>query len=414
MTQAVFVLGAGIVGISCALELQRRGFRVTLLDRRGPAEETSSGNAGILSYSNVTPIADPALLSRAHRLILNLDDDFLMHYPHLMSLVPWLLRFVLRCRRDTYLHDGDAMSALTHASVQMHKRWIAEAGAQDLLNQGGGLKLYRNRATFLRDQLERELMDRCGIKHTLLDAERVYDLEPGLKPIFVQGVLIDESISIRNPEKLCKAYAQLFVDAGGQFRRAAVKSLRQSGDDWELTTDLGSETVPLLVVCMGAWTPEIIGQLGYPNPLAIERGYHTIFAPSAAGSLSRPIFDVDASYVMSPMEMGLRVTTGSNLTRGETEPTPRQVAAVTPRVREAFPVGEILLQNPWMGRRPTVPDTLPIIGPAPRHANLWLAFAHSHMGLTMGPISGQLIANFVSGDEQPFAISPYAPSRHLK
>jgi len=414
MTQVVFVLGAGIVGISCALELQRRGYQVTLLDRRGPAEETSSGNAGILSYSNVTPIADPALLSRAHRLILNLDDDFLMHYPHLMSLVPWLLRFVLRCRRATYLHDGDAMSALTHASVEMHKRWIAEAGAQDLLNQGGGLKLYRNPATFLRDQLERELMDRCGIKHTLLDAEQVYDLEPGLKPVFVQGVLIDESISIRNPEKLCKTYVQLFVDAGGQFRRAAVKSLRQSGDGWELTTDLGSETVPRLVVCMGAWTPEIIGQLGYPNPLAIERGYHTIFAPAAAGSLSRPIFDVDAGYVMSPMEMGLRVTTGSNLTRGETEPTPRQVAAVTPRVREAFPVGELLLQNPWMGRRPTVPDTLPIIGPAPHHANLWLAFAHSHMGLTMGPISGQLIANFVSGDEQPFAVSPYTPSRHLK
>ena len=117
MTQPVVVLGAGIVGICCALELQRCGYQVTLIDRRGPGEETSSGNAGILSYSNITPLADPSLLPRLHRLILNLDDDLLVHYPHLMSLIPWLLRFVLRCRRETYLHDGDEMAVLTQASV---------------------------------------------------------------------------------------------------------------------------------------------------------------------------------------------------------------------------------------------------------------------------------------------------------
>ena len=335
MNQPVVVLGAGIVGICCALELQRRGYQVTLIDRRGPGEETSSGNAGILSYSNITPLADPSLLPRLHRLILNLDDDLLVHYPHLMSLLPWLLRFVLRCRRETYLHDGDAMAALTRASVELHKQWIAEARAQELLNRVGGLKLYRHRQTFLRDQLERELLDRCAVKHTLLDPGQLTELEPDLKPIFVQGILIDESVSVRNPEKLCKAYAQMFAAAGGQIRRASVQSLRQSAKAWELTTDQGTETVTRLVVCMGAWTPEIIGQLGYSNPLAIERGYHTIFTPGDSASLSRPILDVDASYVMAPMDMGLRVTTGSNLTRCEARPNPRQVARVIPRVREA-------------------------------------------------------------------------------
>ena len=413
MTQPVVVLGAGIVGICCALELQRRGYQVTLIDRRGPGEETSSGNAGILSYSNITPLADPSLLPRLHRLILSLDDDLLVHYPHLISLFPWLLRFVLRCRRETYLHDGDAMAALTQASVELHKQWIVEAGAQELLNHVGGLKLYRHRQTFLRDQLERDLLDRCAVKHTLLDPGQVAELEPDLKPIFAQGVLIDESVSIRNPEKLCKAYAQMFAAAGGQIRRASVQSLRQSGEAWELTTDQGTETVPRLVVCMGAWTPEIIGQLGYSNPLAIERGYHTIFSSGDSASLSRPIFDVDASYVMSPMDMGLRVTTGSNLTRREARPNPRQVARVIPRVREAFPVGEVVTRDPWMGRRPTVPDTLPLIGPAPRHQNLWLAFAHSHMGLTLGPITGQLIANFLSGTGQPFSLTACDPARYL-
>ena len=413
MNRSVSVLGAGIVGISCALELQRRGFQVTLIDRRGPGEETSSGNAGILSYSNITPLADPALLPRLHRLLLNLDTDFLMHYPHLLSLLPWLTRFLQRCRRRTYLVDGDAMSLLTRASIDLHRQWIEAAGLQPLLNSGGGLKLYRDRATFARDRLERELLQQCGVSHTLLDPDEVGQLEPDLRRIFVKGVLIDESVSIRDPEKLCKAYAQMFVDAGGQVQRAVIRALRPAADGWELTTDRGSDNVARLVVCMGAWTPEIIGQLGYANPLAIERGYHTIVSPAPGSGLSRPIFDVDAGYVMSPMEMGLRVTTGSNLTRREARPDPRQVARVMPRVREAIAIDQELLREPWMGRRPTVPDTLPIIGPAPRHQNLWLAFAHSHMGLTMGPISGVLIANFVEGKPQPFSPDACNPGRYL-
>lgn len=413
MNQSVTVLGAGMVGISCALELQRRGCQVTLVDRRGPGEETSSGNAGLLSCSNVTPLADPSLLPRLHRLLMNRDDDFLLHYPHLPSLTPWLLKFVMRCRRKTYLRDGDPMAALTLGSIEIHKEWIAQANAQELSNAKGGLKLYRDRQTYLRDQLERELMDRCGIRHTLLDADQITELEPDLNPIFAQGVLIDETISIRNPEKLCKAYAQMFVDAGGQIRQAALQSLREVAGGWELTSDHGVEEAPRVVVCMGAWTPMLIDSLGYSNPLAIERGYHTIFAADGEASLSRPIFDVDASYVMSPMQMGLRVTSGSNLVRGETEPDPRQLARVIPKVREAFPVGHDLLRDPWMGRRPSLPDTLPIIGAAPRHQNLWLAFGHSHMGFTMGPITGKLIANMISDSEQPFAVTACDPGRYL-
>jgi len=413
MKQPVFVLGAGMVGISCALELQQRGYPVTLIDRRDPGEETSSGNAGIFSCSNITPIADPELLGRLHRLLLNRDADFLLHYPHLLSLLPWMLRFLRRCNRRTYLADGDAMNTITQASIEVHKQWIAESNAQHLLNSAGGLKLYRTRKTFHRDQLERELLDRCGINYNLLEGDEIQHCEPDLKPVFVQGVLIESSLSIRNPQQLCKLYAQRFTEAGGKFKLAEVKSLRQSNSGWELLTGQDTETVPRLVICMGAWTPGIIGQLGYSNPMAIERGYHTLLAAANESKLSRPIFDVDASYVMSPMEMGLRVVTGSNLVYRDTAPDPRQVARVLPRVREAFPVDKTLLNEPWMGRRPTVPDTLPIIGPAPRHENLWLAFAHSHMGFTLGPITGKLIANFISGSEQPFSTAACEPARYL-
>ena len=413
MTSKVSVLGAGIVGISCALELQRRGFEVELVDRRGPGEETSSGNAGILSYSNITPLADPALLSRLHRLILNLDADFLMHYPHFVSLIPWFARFLRRCRRGRFLRDGDAMNRLTTASVDLHREWIDEAGAQDLLNSGGALKLYRRRETFLRDDLERELLQRCGVNHQLIDIAQAYEMEPDLKPVFKHAVWIEESISLRNPQALCQHYARLFTEAGGEVRRAAVQALERRRNGWSVTTDTGSFDAERIVVCMGAWTPQLLAPLGYANPMAIERGYHTVFSPEGSARLTRPIFDVDSSYVMAPMQAGLRVTTGTNLTRREVEPDPRQVGRVIPRVREAFPVATELLREPWMGRRPTVPDTLPIIGPAPRDKNLWLAFAHSHMGLTMGPITGRLIANFIEGRPQPFETESCSPARYL-
>ena len=407
------MLGAGMVGISCALELQQRGYPVTLIDRRAPGEETSSGNAGIFSYSNITPIASPELLPRLHRLLLNRDTDFLLHYPHFLPLLPWMLRFLRRCNRKTYLADGDAMNTLTRASIEIHKQWIAEIGAQHLYNPAGGLKLYRSQKTFQRDQLERELLDQCGVGYSMLDADQIQQCEPDLMPVFVRGVMIEQSLSIRDPHQLCKLYAQKFIEAGGKFRQAEIKFLQQSNRGWELSTDQGVETVPEVVICMGAWAPDIIGPLGYANPLAIERGYHTILSAAGESQLTRPIFDVDASYVMAPMEMGLRVSTGTNLVYRETAPDPRQVERVMPRVREAFPVDQVLLEQPWMGRRPTVPDTLPIIGRAPRHEKLWLAFAHSHMGFTLGPISGHLIANFISGVEQPFSTTACDPSRYL-
>jgi len=413
MKASIKVLGAGIVGISCALELQRRGYGVTLLDRSGPGEGASSGNAGLLSYSNVTPLASPALLSRLPQLLLNLDNDFRLHYPHLPRLLPWMLRFLLRCRRSVYLRDGAAMNTLTRASIALHRQWIDEFEAGSLAAYGGGLKLYRQQRSFQRDALERELLQRCGVRYRLLDAGQIYELEPDLNRVFGHGVLIEDTILIRNPEKLCRIYAQAFVAAGGRIERVEVRGLQPRGDGWQLVTERGSEQVEKLVICLGAWTPGLLRPLGYSNPLAIERGYHMLLEPADGKRLGRSIFDVDASYVMSPMEMGYRVSSGSNLVHTETRPDPRQLWKALPRAREAMPLGRELLSTPWMGHRPTLPDTLPIIGPAPRHANLWLAFGHSHMGFTLGPVSGTMIANFVDGREQPFSAAPCDPRRYL-
>jgi len=407
------VLGAGMVGICCAIELQRRGFQVQLIDRRGPGEETSSGNAGILSLSSIAPLASPALLSRLPRLAANFDTDFLLHYPHLPRLLPWLVRFLVRCNRKSYLHDGRLIDALTVPSVAAHLALISASQAEHLVNASGALKLYRNLQTYRRDKLERDLFDICGLSYSVLEGQEISSLEPDIANIFKKAVLIEDSISIRNPESLCKSYAKHFQQLGGELKRAEVNLVSHEKDQWRLHTTDGLEPAERLVICMGAWTAELIKQLGYSNPIAIERGYHTVFSAQQGKILSRPIFDVDSSYVMIPMEMGLRVTSGSNLIHRETVATPRQIEKIIPRVRETFPVERILLEKPWMGRRSSTPDSLPMIGPAPRHKNLWLAFAHAHMGFTMGPITGQIIANYVTGDAQTLPVEAYLPNRYI-
>ena len=409
----VVVLGAGIVGICCAIELQRAGFKVELIDRREPGSETSSGNAGILSLSSIMPLASPALLPRLPGLIANRHADFKMHYAHLPQLMPWLIKFLLRCNRRDYLRDGLSINALTEASVIGHRELIRQSNCEHLMNESGGLRLYRQQKTFAADALERELFDLCGVDYALLDRAEIRDLEPDLVDRFIKAVWIKQSISLKDPKALCQSYAGYFQSLGGVINQLEVENLGQNNNGWQLQTSQGLLKTPKLVVCLGAWTPPIIKPLGYRNVMAIERGYHTVYAPQSGKTLSRPIFDVDSSYVMNPMSAGLRITSGSNLTFRETTPTPQQIDMIVPRAREAFPLGECLLDTPWMGRRPSTPDSMPIIGPAPRHRNLWLAYAHAHMGLTMGPITGQIIASQITGTEAPLDTSAYLPDRYL-
>ena len=409
----VTILGAGIVGICCAIELQQRGFQVQLIDRRGPGEETSSGNAGILSLSSIAPLASPELITRLPRLAANLDADFKMHYRHLPMLLPWIVRFLARCNRKQYIKDGLLIDALTVPSIAAHLDFIRESKAEHLVNHSGSLRLYRNQRTYLKDELERDLFKLCEINFSVLHKHELHDLEPDLTNLFVKAVLISDTISITNPESLCKCYAAYFQLLGGDLKQAEVQQLSQQSNYWRVVTDDGVEQVERLVVTMGAWTPKLIKQIGYCNPIAIERGYHTIFSTQPGKTLSRPIFDVDSSYVMSPMDMGLRVSSGSNLIYRDTHETPGQIEKIIPRVREAFPVADILLDKPWMGRRPSTPDSLPIIGPAPRHRNLWLAFAHAHMGFTLGPITAKIIANYITEGSQPVPVEPYLPSRYI-
>jgi len=231
-------------------------------------------------------------------------------------------------------------------------------------------------------------------------------------PVYTVGLLHTQTASVDAPGAVVKAYAQMFAGAGGHIRRAEIRSIAQEGEDWRAILSDGEMRARHVVVALGPWSADLLRPLGYRVPLASERGYHQEFKPNPARQLLRPIHDSEAGFLMTSMEQGIRVTTGVELTSRDAPSSFAQLDAVVPAARSVVEFGEAV-GEPWRGARPTLPDSLPMIGPAPRHPGLWLAFGNQHIGFTTGPATGAAIAAMIGGAQPPFDAAPFSPSRYL-
>jgi D-amino-acid dehydrogenase len=204
----------------------------------------------------------------------------------------------------------------------------------------------------------------------------------------------------------------MFAGAGGAVRQADVKAIVPDSDRWRVVLADGEISARHAVVALGPWSADILRPLGYRVPLAFERGYHREFKPNPARSLQRPIYDIDGGFIMTPMEQGIRVTSGVELTGRDAPSSFAQLDQVVPLARGVVEFGDAVGET-WRGSRPTLPDSLPMIGPAPRHTGLWLAFGNQHIGFTTGPATGAAIAAMIGGAPPPFDVTPFAPDRYI-
>jgi D-amino-acid dehydrogenase len=259
---------------------------------------------------------------------------------------------------------------------------------------------------------ERELLAEYGIAAELLDRQAISALEPNIVPAYTVGLLHTQTASVDSPGGVTQAYARMFAGSGGQIVQSEIKAISPEGDGWRVLLASGAILARHVVVALGPWSAELIRPLGYRVPLAFERGYHQEFKPNPARSLNRPIHDADGSFVMTPMERGIRVTSGVELTARDAPSSLAQLEAVVPLARSVVGFGEAA--GPvWRGARPTLPDSLPMIGAAPRHSGLWLAFGHQHIGFTTGPATGAAIAAMITGQPPAFDVVAFSPGRFL-
>ncbi|MGL4636781.1 MAG: NAD(P)/FAD-dependent oxidoreductase [Beijerinckiaceae bacterium] len=407
MRSDVIVLGAGIVGVAAALHLQKRGRSVTLVDLRGPGEETSYGNAGLIQREAFLPYAFPSGLGKLIRYALNGETEAHYQLSSLVSIAPALFKYWLNSSPERIERTVRTNRPLFENCLSEHQSLAAEAGITDLMRPGGWIQVHRKDETLngtLKDV--QRLRDEFGVNADLLDPASLAALEPHLSVEHAAGAIHwKDPLSLRDPLALTQGYADLFQRRGGTFLKADARTLSQSGEDWQVQRDLQGEGGPVTareaVVALGPWANLVYEPLGYKIPMFVKRGYHMHYKAKGNATLSRPVIDTDTGFALASMTKGVRMTTGAEFAHRDAPATPVQVDRCEPKAKELFPLESRAEATPWLGRRPAMPDMSPVIGPAPRHKGLWFVFGHAHHGLTNAAVSGRLLAEMMTG-ETPF------------
>jgi D-amino-acid dehydrogenase len=408
----VIVLGAGMVGVSVALHLQKRGRSVALLDRRGAAEETSYGNAGIIQREGIVPYMFPRDLASIAQHAFNRSPSARYERSALSVVGPWLFRYWRASTPEGKARSARAMMPLVLRCIDEHEPLMAQAGISGMIRRTGYVKVFRSEpalaAALAASEQERS---EYGVNFAALDAARLVELEPHLRDRFAGALHMTDPVSVADPGAVGKAYADLFMRNGGRFLAGEARSLEPWSGGWRVAAREGWCEAGEVVVALGPWSDDVFRPLGYRIPLGWKRGYHQHYRAEGNATLARPVIDADNGFAMAPMAKGIRVTTGAEFARRDAPKTPVQLARVETIARDMFPLAEAVDPEPWLGRRPCLPDMLPVIGPAPRHKSLWFCFGHHHLGFTLGPATGRLLAEMMTG-EAPFTDpGPYRADR---
>ncbi|MDL2402824.1 NAD(P)/FAD-dependent oxidoreductase [Rhizobium mayense] len=412
MTKDAIVLGAGIVGVSTAIHLQRRGRQVTLVDRKAPGEETSFGNAGLIQREGVVPYGFPQQFGLLLRYAFNNRIDAHYHLRALPGQIAFLARYWWNSNTKRHEMISRAYAPLIEHSISEHNDLIEASHAEELIRKNGWMEIFRTDEKRDAEFAEAERLNReFGVTYEALTGTDIATMEPHINGRFSGGLRWRDPWSVLDPHGLITAYRNYFESIGGRFVTGDAASLGRSGSNWKMVTSEGSIEAEDAVVALGPWADLVTKRLGYAFPLGVKRGYHMHYAAEGNAILNNWTLDAERGYFLAPMNRGIRLTTGAEFALRDAPKTPIQLDRAEAVARTVFPLGERLDPEPWMGARPCTPDMMPIIGKAPRHNGLWFAFGHAHHGLTLGPVTGRVLAELITGEKPLIDISAYAPDR---
>ncbi|RVU49158.1 NAD(P)/FAD-dependent oxidoreductase [Rubrivivax rivuli] len=408
----VVVVGAGIVGLSCALLLQRQGRAVWLLDRQGVAAQASRGNAGAFAFSDVLPLASPGILAQVPRWLLDPLGPLALRPAYLPALLSWLWRFWRASRPAAFARSLQAQVALMRLAAPATLRLLQAAGAQHLLHSGGNLHLYESEAEWKAALPGWQLRAEHGIAFEHAHgATAIARWQPGLSPALVAATFVPGWQTIEDPLLLCHTIAGAFMAAGGRLRQAAVQALQPEGPHMGLRLADGRLVrARHVVVAAGAWSHQLAQTLGERVPLETERGYNTTL-PAGAFALQRQLSFPSHGFVVTPIAGGVRVGGAVELAGLRAAPNYRRAEVLLGKAQRFLPGLRTEGGTPWMGFRPSLPDSLPAIGPSPTDARVTHAFGHGHLGLTQSAATAEIVAALVAGRTPPLDLQPFNPAR---
>lgn len=407
----ILVIGAGIIGVTTALALQRDGHAVRILDRKGVAAETSRGNAGAFAYTDIEPLATPGILRKAPKWLLDPLGPLSIPPAYALPLLPWMLRFWRASWRDRYAAAVAAQASLMHQSRAALERLIADVSGEPLMRREGQLQVYEGEAAYRASLPAWDLRRQHGVRFDLLQSPgALAEIQPGLSPRFTHAGYTPDWMNTVDPARWTEHLAQQFVAAGGQIDIADVRALRQVGEGVEVETATGSIRADQVVLAAGAWSHHLARSLGDTIPLETERGYNTTF-PTASFDLRTHVTFADHGFVVSKIGDGLRVGGAVELGGLRRAPNYKRAETLVRKACDFLPGFDPQGGTQWMGFRPSLPDSLPIISRAPRANRVIYAFGHGHLGLTQSAGTAELVAALAARRDPAIALAPFDARR---
>jgi D-amino-acid dehydrogenase len=409
--RSVLVIGAGIVGVCAALYLQRQGFKVTLIDRDDPGQAASFGNSGSFGTASVPPLGLPGTLAKVPKMLFDPLHALVVRWRYLPRSWRWFLHFSLASRRPWVEAIAEARHRLLARTYEAFDPLLRDAGAWDLIQRVGRLEIYGSEASFAANRYAFELRRRHGVPMRELTGDEMREMEPDLGPGAVRGMLFPGVSHTVSPLRLTQALAESFVGGGGTLLRETVTGFDIGSDGpRRVLTDAGGHEADLVVVAAGVWSRELARQLGTRVLLESERGYHSV-VPEPGVKLKLAIAASDHNVSITPMEDGLRLATMAEFCGVDGRPDYARAERIYRTAKAILPGLRFEGGSRWHGPRPSTPDSLPVIGRAPRHPSVLFAFGHGHLGLTMAAVTGQLIADLALGRQPDIDLAPYRPDR---
>ena len=413
-TPHVVIIGAGVIGACCAAYLQQQGARITLIDRQTPGDDgaASFGNAGSLSPSSVVPTPAPGMLWKVPGWLLKEDGPLTIRWSYLPRLLPWLVGFIRAGGDAEHQRRAAAALAALHApTFDFHSALARDAGVPELIAPVEYLHIYGSEERYGGAARDWKMRREHGSDFEVLDRGGLHEAEPDLAPHYVKGVRIKGQGRTVNPGRLIRSYVDRIVANGGELRRAEVTDIDVSGNRVSaVRTGDGVVEGDAFVLSAGAFSRKLTDRLGLGLPLDTERGYH-VTCPDPGIAVTHTVMEADNKFVANPMAMGVRFAGMVEMAGVDAPANPRRAEVIKRLAKRMYPGLRLDGATQWMGRRPSMPDGLPVIGPSPRHENLWLAFGHGHTGMVAGPMTGRIIAGMITGPMPNIDVTPYRADR---
>jgi len=406
------VVGAGIIGTTIAYQLQRRGETVVLLDRNEPGTGASYGNMASIAVTEFMPASRPGIWAQMPGWMMDPEGPVRIRPSYMPKLIPWFLRFISASRPSRLRELEAAGAVLCRRVYEDLDVLLAETGLQHMISAEGCLSVYTDETEFKADREHIDILDRFGFRYEVLGGNAIRDLEPAITTKIGKAVLFPDNRSIANPYELVVALADQFKKLGGSVQTGEVVGFEHEGGGVSAVrlTDGRRLQAGRVVLAAGAFTGRLSAMLGEPIPLETERGYHTqIQAPGV--SMRHSLIWPARAFMVTPTAGGIRVGGTVEMAGLDAAPDYRRAKVLVKRAREALPELKVEGATEWMGHRPAMPDTVPVMGRSAKRSNVWYATGHGHLGLTYGATTARLMTDLITGATPPVDMKPYRVDR---